>query len=88
MSLCAGYLLCTEALLSLGNSSEAGHGTFPLKFRNKDHELVSPSHAGSIALQLSQVDLLLFDTQRCTETEYIAWKPKFVRFQFVLVINA
>lgn len=80
MSPCAGYLFCTETRLSLGSSSEAGHETFPLKFRSQDHELVSPSHARGIALQLSQVDLLLFDTQRCTETEYIAGKPTWFIF--------
>lgn len=79
------YLFCSETLLRLNNSSEAGHGTFffsPLKCSNQNHELVSTSHARSIAVQLNQVDLLLLDTRIYGNWEH--WlKTEFVHFQFV-----
>lgn len=54
----------------------------PLKCSNQNHELVSASHAGSIAVQLNQVDLLLLDTQIYRNREH-CWKTEFVHFQFV-----
>lgn len=39
------------------------------------------------ALQFNQVDMMLFDTQRFIEIEYIAWKWNLFHFQFVLFLN-